>query len=95
MPRLAVLFRDLVVTAFVTSGRHSVTFGVFDTFSNSITPATLVFDATAGATYELHAGDAPASFGQHVVEVVTTRGRWHGWTVERPSGRVVAGTAPE
>jgi len=60
------IFRELIVTVLVTPGRHSVTFGFYDTFSNSITPATLVFDAAAGATYELHAADAPVSFGQGV-----------------------------
>src|SRR5690348_10782974 len=32
------IFRELIVTALVTPGRHSVTFGFYDTFSNSITP---------------------------------------------------------
>jgi len=88
------IFRELIATALVAPGHHSVTFGFYDANSNSVTPATLSFDAVAGATYELHAGDAPASFGQRVVQVVTTRGRWQGWMTERSTGRVVAGSDP-
>jgi len=88
------IFRELIVTVLVTPGRHSVTFGFYDTFSNSITPATLVFDAAAGATYELHAADAPVSFGQGVIQAVSGRGRWQAWMIERGTGHVVAGAPP-
>ena len=87
------LLREQIVTVLVEPGRHSVSFGFHDANSWSTAPATLVFDAAAGATYELHAADS-GSFGQQLLAALSTRGHWQAWMIERPTGRVVAGTAP-
>ena len=83
------LIRERIVTALVKPGQHSVTLGYSDGSSYSTTPATIVFDAVAGITYEVHAADQ-ASFGGKVLQTFTRRGEWKTWVTERPSGRVVA-----
>jgi len=81
---------EQIVGAVVRPGQHSITFGFNDGNSSSTSPATLVFEAEAGKTYELHAAET-GSFGQKLLAALTTQGRWAGWLTERPTGRVVAG----